>query len=269
MIGLCSIGFFFLTLATGVYAVFGGFREAREDFHFPPWGLPWEDGSSSIGIDWFDIIYRKFFVIFACGYYIIKILVQNYVHGALIIFAGLVAYLTIRFYFPPYNEGILGGCVLLVFVWRVIKNTSAKRSPQKSIPSPQSNPLQQSPSPPAPTQVEYANLGEVYEICTMYLVALDEQFTPEEQELVDQHFGPGTADRFIQKLPSITWEEQFAELHDLVSRLSPSDRFQLKTHGRTFFQSILSADDFTASEKTRFDEILRFLDESMGHEPLT
>ena len=124
---------------------------------------------------------------------------------------------------------------------------------------------------PTPTQPEPegSNLNQVYEICTMYLVALDEQFTPEEQEKVDHHFGPGTADRFIQKLPSITWEEQFAELHDLVSRLSPSDRFKLKTPGRTVFQSILSADDYTASEKTRFDEILRFLDESMGHEPLT
>lgn len=169
-------------------------------------------------------------------------------------------------YTPPLSEILLVSGFAAVLVWRQFRiKKPISEKPEVSAHMPQ--PIQL----PTPTQPEPegSNLNQVYEICTIYLVALDEQFTPEEQEKVDHHFGPGTADRFIQKLPSITWEEQFAELHDLVSRLSPSDRFKLKTHGRTFFQSILSADDYTASEKTRFDEILRFLDESMGHKPLT
>ena len=33
---------------------------------------------------------------------------------------------------------------------------------------------------------------------------------------MDQHFGPGTAERFIQLLPTLDWKEQFVVLHDMV-----------------------------------------------------
>ena len=116
---------------------------------------------------------------------------------------------------------------------------------------------------PAPEEPKHSDLNAVYELCTLYLVALDEQFTPEEQELVDQHFGPGTSERFIERLPMMNWTEQFSVLHDMVQRLSPTDRFALKSKGRAFFQSILAIDEITNMERSRFDDLMRFLEESM------
>ena len=116
---------------------------------------------------------------------------------------------------------------------------------------------------PAPEEPKHSDLIAVYELCTLYLVALDEQFTPEEQELVDQHFGPGTSERFIQRLPTLDWKEQFSVLHDMVQRLSPTDRYTLKAKGRAFFQSILAIDEITNMERSRFDDLMRFLEESM------
>ena len=94
-------------------------------------------------------------------------------------------------------------------------------------------------------------------------MALDEQFTPAEQELVNQHFGPGTAERFIQLLPTLDWKEQFSVLHDMVQRLSAADRYALKTNGRTLFQSILAVDELTNAEKTRFEDLMKFIEDSM------
>ena len=116
---------------------------------------------------------------------------------------------------------------------------------------------------PVPEESEHSDLNAVYELCTLYLVALDEQFSPEEQELVDQHFGPGTSERFIQRLPTLDWKEQFSVLHDMVQRLSPTDRYTLKAKGRAFFQSILAIDEITNMERSRFDDLMRFLEESM------
>lgn len=259
MIGLCSIGFFFLTLTTGVYAVFGSFPKAYEEIHFPPWGLPWEHGSSAIGLDMFDLIYRKTFVLIHVGFYVCKFLIENYIHGALLILSGLGAFLSIHFYFPPYNEGVLVAGISLILAWRIIKGPP----PEIILDETESGSLTHASLPPVPEEPKHSDLNAVYELCTLYLVALDEQFTPEEQELVDQHFGPGTSERFIQRLPMMNWTEQFSVLHDMVQRLSPTDRFALKSKGRAFFQSILAVDEITNMEKTRFDDLMRFLEESM------
>ena len=255
MLIVCAIGYGVLIFTIGIYVFFGSWEKAfKKPLSKSTSTSSSDSGHWGSGWIWLDMIS------FLASLY------RNPKHW-LCLFLGILAGIGSTYiYAPPFSEILLVSGFAAVLGWRQfrIKNPINKK-PEVSAQIPQ--PINQ-PSPTQP-EPEDSNLNQVYEICTMYLVALDEQFTPEEQEKVDHHFGPGTADRFIQKLPSIIWEEQFAELHDLVSRLSPSDRFQLKTHGRTFFQSILSADDFTASEKTRFDEILRFLDESMGHKPLT
>ena len=47
----------------------------------------------------------------------------------------------------------------------------------------------------------------------MYLVALDEQFTQIEQDWVDNMFGPGTSQRFIQTMGTMDWENCFADIY--------------------------------------------------------
>ena len=259
MLIVCAIGYGILIFTIGIYVFFGSWEKAfKKPLSKSTSTSSSDSGHWGPGWIWLDMILLALSFLAS---------ISSYPKHWLCLLLGTLAGIGSKYiYTPPLSEILLVSGFAAILGWRQfrIKNPINKK-PEVSAQIPQ--PINQ-PSPTQP-EPEDSNLNQVYEICTMYLVALDEQFTPEEQEKVDHHFGPGTADRFIQKLPSITWEEQFAELHDLVSRLSPSDRFKLKTHGRTFFQSILSADDYTASEKTRFDEILRFLDESMGHKPLT
>ena len=262
MLIVCAIGYGVLIFIIGIYAFFGGWKRAWQDSDFSfESSLKTSSGDSGGGC--------LFMLLFLAIEFLISPFLLNFRH-TICLFLGILAGTTsANYYSPPLNESMLGAGIFFTIVWRIYSNDPVEKpfsqEPRIETLTPQQNDKPAS----APTEPEHSDLNQVYEICTMYLVALDEQFTPEEQDKVDEHFGIGTADRFIKELPSKNWKEQFSVLHDLVGRLSPYDRFKLKTHGRTVFQSILSADDYTASEKTRFDEILRFLDESMGHEPLT
>ena len=166
------------------------------------------------------------------------------------------------FQYEPLRIGTpltLGASTLFFLFYRFQKKTNLD---QPIAPSSTPTATRLAPDP-VPEEPEHSNLNAVYKLCTLYLVALDEQFTPEEQELVDQHFGPGTSERFIQRLPTLDWKEQFSVLHDMVQRLSPTDRYTLKAKGRAFFQSILAIDEITNMERSRFDDLMRFLEESM------
>ena len=68
------------------------------------------------------------------------------------------------------------------------------------------------------------NLRETLQLCCIYLVALDEQFTEVEQQWVDAKFGTGTGDQFIEWMPSMDWENCFAYIHELLGALNEADR---------------------------------------------
>ena len=253
MLIVCAIGYGILIYTIGIYAFFGSWEKA----FIKPQSKSTSNNSSVLsyagnGPAWLDLILLALsFLVSIC----------SYPKHWLCLFLGTFAGIGSNYIYTPLFSEILLVCgFAAVLVWRQfrIKNT-INGKPEVSAHIPQ---LIQHP-PPTQPEPEDPDLKQVYEICIMYLVALDEQFTPEEQGKVDQHFGPGTAERFIQLLPTLDWKEQFVVLHDMVQRLSAADRYALKTNGRTLFQSILAVDELTNAEKTGFEDLMRFIEDSI------
>ena len=106
------------------------------------------------------------------------------------------------------------------------------------------------------------DLQKVLELCCMYLVSLDEEFTPIEQDWIDEKFGPGTSERFINEIQTINWETSFNEIHQRLRALTPKDQMYAKTQAKYLFQRLMEADKLKGPEQDRLDHLMGFIREA-------
>ena len=106
------------------------------------------------------------------------------------------------------------------------------------------------------------DLQKVLELCCMYLVSLDEEFTPDEQNWVDDKFGLGTSERFINEMSGINWKICFSEIHERLRALTPRDQIYAKTQARHLFQKLMEADELKEIEQERLDHLMGFIREA-------
>jgi hypothetical protein len=136
----------------------------------------------------------------------------------------------------------------------------------ESAAAPTSEPAQQQPET---NKGELGHLSpelkNVLELCTLYLVALDEQFTPIEQDWVDSKFGPGTSQRFIQTMGTMDWENCFADIYQQIIQLPPTDQLYLKSSAVPLFQGLMESDGLEGIEQERLDHLMRYIRESLGN----
>ena len=106
------------------------------------------------------------------------------------------------------------------------------------------------------------DLQKVLELCCMYLVSLDEEFTPIEQDWIDEKFGPGTSERFIKEMQTINWETCFNEIHQRLRALPSKDQMYAKTQAKYLFQRLMEADKLKGPEQARLDHLMGFIREA-------
>ena len=97
----------------------------------------------------------------------------------------------------------------------------------------------------------------------MYLVALDEQFTQIEQDWVDNMFGPGTSQRFIQTMGTMDWRNCFADIYQQIITLPPTDQLFLEQSTHSLFQGLMESDGLEGIEQERLDGLMRYIRESL------
>ena len=97
------------------------------------------------------------------------------------------------------------------------------------------------------------------------IFALDEQFTPEEQDWVDEQFGVGTANRFIKRMPSMDWENCFDHIFQKLQQLNPQDRFFMNSQSGPLFQTLMESDGMEEIERERLGGLMRYISESLGY----
>ena len=106
------------------------------------------------------------------------------------------------------------------------------------------------------------DLQKILELCCMYLVSLDEEFTPIEQDWIDEKFGPGTSERFINEMQTINWETCFNEIHQRLRALPSKDQMYAKTQAKYLFQRLMEADKLKGPEQERLDHLMGFIREA-------
>ena len=106
-------------------------------------------------------------------------------------------------------------------------------------------------------------LVSVLELCTLYLVALDEEFSPIEQTWVDEKSGPGSADRFIKLMPTMDWENCFNHIYNQLLGLNPTDQSYMKTQASVLFQELMESDGLGGIEQERLIGLMRYIRESL------
>ena len=108
-----------------------------------------------------------------------------------------------------------------------------------------------------------APLLKVLELCALYLVALDEEFTHQEQTWIDFQFGRGAADRFIDQMPTTDWDSCLPNIYDLASQLDWQDARSLRFNSEGFFKALLQCDGMNKTEKERLDGLLQWIFEAL------
>ena len=106
------------------------------------------------------------------------------------------------------------------------------------------------------------DLQKVLELCCMYLISLDEEFTPVEQDWIDEKFGSGTSERFINEIQTIHWETCFNEIRQQLRALPPKDQMYAKTQAKHLFQRLMEADKLKGPEQERLDHLMGFIREA-------
>ena len=106
-------------------------------------------------------------------------------------------------------------------------------------------------------------LISVLELCTLYLVALDEEFSPIEQTWIDEKFGPGSADRFIKLMPTMDWENCFNDIHNQLLGLNPTDQSYMKIQASVLFQKLMKSDGLEGIEQERLIGLMSYIRESL------
>jgi len=133
-----------------------------------------------------------------------------------------------------------------------------------SAAAPTSEPAQQ---PPQTSKGVLGHLSpelqKVLELSTIYLVALDEQFTQIEQDWVDNMFGPGTSQRFIQIMGTMDWRNCFSDIYQQIITLPPSDQLFLKQSAHSLFQGLMESDGLKDVEQDRLEDLMRYIRQSL------
>jgi len=205
------------------------------------------------------------------------------------IFAGFVSWMIYR---PWISEALLIGVLALMVLPKLPKkkatsstkapsprktNKQARRDQKKPLPPPPqksqgSHTVPSSPTPHVHSKGKLNHLSppliSVLELCTMYLVAMDEKFTPIEQDWVDTQFGPGTADQFISKMPAMDWENCFDNIFHKLILLNPSDQLYMDSQAAALFQNLMESDGLEAVEQERLDGLMRYIRESLARTAL-
>lgn len=118
---------------------------------------------------------------------------------------------------------------------------------------------------------EFSHLSDgelkVLELCCLYLLSVDEQFTQAEQDWIDAKFGPQTSERFIQTLSTIDWTSCFSEIKSILGSLPKTEQDYILNYGPVFFEELLSSDGITAEEKHRLEGLVEFLKDPTSSKP--
>ena len=186
------------------------------------------------------------------------------------------------FYRPLISIPLLACAIALGLLPKFLKKSPSTAAPSvnsraelpPALESPGNRPPLPAPWQKEPLQAEHLPVtGElshlnpelicILELCTLYLVALDEEFSPIEQTWVDEKFGPGSADRFINQMPAMDWENCFNDIYNQLLGLNPTDQFYMKTQASVLFQDLMESDGLEGIEQDRLIGLMRFIRESL------
>ena len=103
----------------------------------------------------------------------------------------------------------------------------------------------------------------VLEECTIYLAALDNKFTPIEQNWVNTKFGAGAADRFTSQITAVDKEKSLEMIDEKLRQLNPDDQSYMKTESISLFQNLMESDGLEDLEQERLIGLMRFIRESL------
>ena len=107
-------------------------------------------------------------------------------------------------------------------------------------------------------------LYEVLELCCAYVAAIDNRFTDIEKHWVDQHFGPGAADRMLADNRISDPRGCFSEITSRLQDLPPGDRYFMKTQALSLFKALLTSDGRKKTEQERLNQLMVYLRESVS-----
>ena len=93
----------------------------------------------------------------------------------------------------------------------------------------------------------------------MYLTAADEQFTDKEQVWIDNTFGEGTGDQFLESFKVMDWGGTFDRMAILLSQITQQEKRQLELGLEGFLLDFLSVDGLNEAESERLIHYVQFL----------
>lgn len=103
----------------------------------------------------------------------------------------------------------------------------------------------------------------VLEECTIYLAALDNKFTPIEQNWVNTKFGAGVAKRFTTRITAVDEEKSLEMIGEKLRQLNPDDQSYMKTQAIALFQNLMESDGLEDLEQDRLISLMRYIRESL------
>jgi hypothetical protein len=93
----------------------------------------------------------------------------------------------------------------------------------------------------------------------LYLTAADEQFTDKEQVWIDNTFGEGTGDQFLESFKVMDWGGTFDRMAILLSQITQQEKRQLELGLEGFLLDFLSVDGLNEAESERLIHYVQFL----------
>jgi len=103
----------------------------------------------------------------------------------------------------------------------------------------------------------------VLEECTIYLAALDNKFTPIEQNWVNTKFGAGAAEQFSIRIAAVDKEKSLEMIDEKLRQLNPDDQSYMKTRAIALFQNLMESDGLEDLEQDRLISLMRYIRESL------
>jgi len=84
-----------------------------------------------------------------------------------------------------------------------------------------------------------------------------------KQDWVDNMFGPGTSQRFIQIMGTMDWRNCFTDIYQQIITLPPSDQLFLKQSAHSLFQGLMESDGLKDVEQDRLEDLMRYIRQSL------